>query len=257
MKLLNPLEAQKQTQQRNDGDKQRLVKLQELIAQKYRELAQAEESFDKALANQKTVWDKEEKEHKQNLAVSRAQTHELEERREKALIPLTFRESELNTRDSQLSLREKELTAKEADLTDKEVALVAKFDEVSERENNLVRASEAVSVREEGLVRQEEEIRNNSALLTKSFADSTAEVLRREGVLAAKVAQNEAKEAELSIRESELNEREIKVRTSEILLRNNPFTSPIYVQHNKVYKSGIDSLDSIGGDSVSGKHSRE
>ena len=67
LKLLTPTEAQGRSKKSLESEKHRLVEVQTLITQKYKELSQAEADFDAVLQRNRNQWAAEQQEHQNKV----------------------------------------------------------------------------------------------------------------------------------------------------------------------------------------------
>lgn len=208
MKLLSPVDAQNKAKKSLDAEKYRLVEVQTLITQKYKELGQAEDDFAFALKNQRAVWVEELARYDLRVFSLRNEVESLEERRRQALIPLTERAKMLDTKSSVLDAREEELDEKDADLEIEKAILVTRLDEVAERELQADKVARTLTLREEGVKAQAAQVGASSASLTVAIgqADALSRGKERELTL---------KEATLTGRQVHLEERERVVKVKE------------------------------------------
>lgn len=208
MKLLSPTEAVTQSKNRSEGEKQRIVKIQTLIAQKLRELSDAEKAFDTALKEQHDIWAKEETLFLRKKQELEADVQRLEERRIAALIPLENKARELDTKESSLVKLKTELEIKDSDLEETKRLLETRLDEVSERELKANDMSLLLERQKSDLEERAETVNKDSESLTKAFAESLSE-------LNLKKREIELSQAKLDGTRAHFEERERKVEEAE------------------------------------------
>lgn len=201
LKLLSPAVAAQQAKTKREADNSRVVEIQELIAKKLRDLADAEASFDDAMQRQRNQWAAEEQEHHNVILEKTREAEALEERRKAALVPLTVREDELENVASALALREQKADEREHELDNTSNLLQGRLDEVSEREQRVAQAEQRLSLQSEGIKQQADDVRRGSELLTVAVTKAQSEAVSRETDLT-------RREAALNSREAALEERE-------------------------------------------------
>lgn len=207
-KLLTPSQAQAQSKRATDAEKHRLVEVQTLITEKYKELSQAETDFAEALLKQQGIWSDYLGDFEKKRDKLKAEVEELEERRKQALIPLTEKAKMLDTKASALDTKEKELALKEDDLEVKSGLLTVKLDEVAERELQADAVAKTLTQREEGIQLQAGQVTRDQALLAIASTDLTNRVNESEHQIALKWASVNAREAQVEERERKAGLRE-------------------------------------------------
>ncbi len=208
LKLLSQSEASSKAKRNSDAEKHRLVEVQTLITEKYKELSQAEKDFADALLKQQGVWSTHLTAFEEKRDKLKAEVEELEERKRQVLIPLTEREKMLDTKHSALVTWEDKLTTKEGDLEAKSGLLTVKLDEVAEREIQADTIAKALSHKEAGIQLQSGQIKRDQALLSTASADLSNRVNEAERNITLKWAAVNAKEASLITRETKVAEAE-------------------------------------------------
>ena len=180
MKLLSPSEGIARSKARLEGEKQKAVRTQTLIAQKYREVAEAEKAFNDALLRQRAQWDKEQQDQIAIITPLREEVVALERRREEALIPLTTRALELDTIESQLKKRKETLDTFESNLIETEQELSQRLDEVADREVTAGQLAITLKLQKQDNDKRAIDIQEQSGILSASFANMTSELIQRE-----------------------------------------------------------------------------
>lgn len=208
LKLLSTTEASTKARKATEAEKHRLVEVQTLITQKYKELSQAETDFADALLKQQGVWADHLKTFEEKRDQLKKEVEELEERRRQALIPLTEREKMLDTKHSALVTWEESLATKEEDLEAKSGLLTVKLDEVAERELQADTMAKSLTKREEGIQLQAGQITRDQALLATASTDLTKRVNEAEHAITLKWAAVNAREQNLIERERKVQEAE-------------------------------------------------
>lgn len=208
MKLLSPADAQAKAKKTLDSEKHRLVEVQTLVTQKYKELGQIESDFADALKKQRNVWAAVEQEHENKKLGLIKEVEDLEERKRQALIPLTETAKMLDTKASALDAFNLELDEREDALREEGQLFTQRLDEVAERELQADKTAKNLALREDGVKAQAAQIATSSALLTGAIAQAAQDA-------SAKERANTLKEAELRAKEGNLQERERKVNEKE------------------------------------------
>lgn len=220
MKLLSPSEGREKARSNEVTLKNRITELQGLIVQKYKELAQAEADFNDTLTRQRKTWSEEEKVYTSKVFIIRGEIEALEERRRQALIPLTKRAEELDTKASALAEYEKILKQSDADIADKAEMLVKRLDEVAERELQADKVAKNLAVREDGVKAQAAQVATGSVLLTEAMTKASQESAARERELSLKEASVKAKETQITERERKVNEKEAGFANRELAIKD-------------------------------------
>lgn len=176
LRLLTPSQAQSQARKQSEVDTSRAVTVAEQVAQKYRELSQAERDFDESMQRQRTQWAIERQQQELVILELTKKVEVLEARKKEALVPLATRKKELDTRDTAITKREELLSLKEVDFEESRELLLRRLDEVSEREQRLNEISTSLSRKEEGIKQQTADIQKNSANLTKAIIEAQGQV---------------------------------------------------------------------------------
>lgn len=205
MKLLSPSEARAKAQRSEDAEKHRLVGIQALIAQKLKELADAEKAFDDATQRQRNQWATERQEHETHILSLRKTVEELEERKKQALLPLTEKAKELDTKASALDAREVELNLRAAGIDQDKELLERRLDEVAEREVQADKVAKSLEAQKKGIEGQASQVKISSAALTVAMEAASKEATERDRAL-------QLREAAAKTREFHLEERERKVQ---------------------------------------------
>lgn len=201
LNLLKPSDALTQAKNRKESDAARALEIQKLVAQKYRELAKAEEDFNVSLGRNKGIWEHEEEKHSKRLGALFKEIADLEERKKAALVPLTTRATELDTMSRALLAREATLRDEEVAFEDRKISFELRLDEISERELKAQERSESLFLREEGIRRQAADIKLNSERLTAAIVEASADSVGRVNAL-------DMRERGLTTKENNLKERE-------------------------------------------------
>lgn len=243
LRLLNPSEAVHKSKQRTEGEKQKSVKIDALVAQKHKELAEAEVNFDIALKRQHDTWAKEEKEHIEKVIHVTKEVEVLEERRKQALIPLEERAKELETHDRNLRERELALDLRETDLNDSAQVLADRLDEVSEREQKAFENAQSLLIQREDIDGRRKDLKANTDTFTRAFTKATGELTERELVvrreeIALKNRAVTLKEREDAVSEKEAGfvnrERSIQDKRETLDRAIAEFEKKGYVKHNQI-----------------------
>jgi chromosome segregation ATPase len=208
LRLLAPAEAVHKSKQRTEGEKQKAVKIDALVAQKHKELAEAESNFAIALKRQHEIWAKEEKEHQEKVTHVTHEVTILEERRNQALIPLEERGKELETKDRNLRERSVVLDLRETDLNESAQSLADRLDEVSEREQKAFESAQSLLIQREDIESRRNDLKANTDTFTRAFTKASGELTERELVV-------RREEIALKNRAVTLKEREDKVADKE------------------------------------------
>lgn len=226
--LFSPSEAKTSAQKQAEGDKRRILDIQKLLADKYKELETVEGYFNASMERQRKSWEEEKQKNELALAPLRKEVEELEERRIKALIPLVNKEEEWEAIVRALRKREDSAEKREVEARGLSEALVRKLDDVSEREIQVSKKERELSRRESGIKLQEQTTKIGSESLTRLIVETRSKIDSEEKSLAERIKKVSRDEEDLTEREKSLRSREIDVETKEILYRNYPFTSPIH-----------------------------
>lgn len=215
LKLLDPAVAQQKSKRTLDADKHRLIEVQTLITQKYKELGVAEASFADALKNQRTIWATEEERHRGIILSLGNEVEALEERKKQALIPLTKKAEDLDTKASALASYKADLDKYAAKLDEERQLLANRLDEVAERELQADSVAKTLKRREEGISLQAGQITRDSANLATVMASVGQQASDKEQVLNLKKAALTSREVVLAERERKVNEKEAGFATRE------------------------------------------
>lgn len=208
LKLLSQKDANSQAKRSLESEKYRLVEVQTLITDKYKELSQAERDFADVLEKQQGVWSKELADFETKRNILKKEVEELEQSKAQALIPLTEREKMLDTKASALATREQKVAQKEADLEEKSTLLTVKLDEVADRELQADKLAKTLTQREEGVRLQAGSVTRDQALLATASTELTKRINEAEHNITLKWAAVNAKEANLLTRERKVDEAE-------------------------------------------------
>lgn len=238
LKLLNPVAAATQAKNKRESDNARVVEIQELIAQKLRELATAEASYDDALQRQRNQWAAEQMEHQNKVLEKEQEVEALEERRKAALVPLTVREQEIENVANALALREQKAGEREHDLDEQSSALEERLDEVAERELRVADHEQSLQLQADGVKRQAQDVQRGSELLTVAVTRAQAEAVSRETDLTKREMALNAKENSLEERERIVQVKEDGFTTREVKIADDRATLERAIAESK-QKYGI------------------
>ena len=198
MKLL-PLQQLQDTKARElEREALRTKERNEAADRSLKRLAQSEADFQLMLAGQQARWAREQQDHQKLAAEMTKEVYELEERREKALIPVKIEEEK-----AQEALRKASETLKSALQREEEAeqlseALQDKLDAVGAREQDLLQKEKRAEVKEGALKIMEEQRQANAKTMTdqmQSFNVARAELFK----------DLERRNTELTLKERSLN----------------------------------------------------
>lgn len=224
LKLLDPSDARQRAQRSLDADKHRLVEIQDLIVQKHKELSQVEGDFTAALEKQRTQWVKELADFEEKHGVLKKQVEGLEDRKARALIPLTKLEEELHTKHRSLEDWEVQLHKKEADLADTSDTLATRLDEVAERELHVADREKAVLAKEKGIQAQADDVVVRSKQLSEAMHTATTQIADAEKVLVLREAAIKAKELRFEERVKDYDQKDKDLKKREAVLADRTAT---------------------------------
>lgn len=239
LKLLTPSQVVHTKQHKLEKDSARTLEVQTLIAQKYRELAQAEKDFDDAMQRNRNLWAAEEQKHENKVLVLRQEVKVLEERGAQARIPLTERKKELDTKASALDVREALITEKEKDVDEKTDLLQQKLDHVSDRDIALDERADTLLLEETGIVAQKKEMEEHAQNFSAWLVQQTASVQAALKAVHTREMAITTKELSVGEREKEVDQKEQSFMTREKALQDKYATLAQAVEEFKKKQNDI------------------
>jgi hypothetical protein len=171
LKLLKPPEARAAAEVRDQEDLRRADSIHDVTKQLLEARAKAERDFEKTLAEQRLQFDHEQEERRLKKANLLREVEDLEDKRERALIPIIERETKLHNDEEALRLREEKLDEREASLEDEGRVLMQRLDEVSDAESKAKDISQRLVSREKGVKAQEESVAAGAKQLSSALRD--------------------------------------------------------------------------------------
>lgn len=224
MKLLSPVETRTKRETQNTALSSRSAELDKTVVAKRKELLAMDEEFLRAIEKNRLERMREEAEWQQRNQVLRTETEGLENRRNRALVPLENREKEVETKEEALLQREKEVAKREGDMDFLKETLEHRLDEASERLETASKRSQKLDKREVGVKAQEAltTIRTEefNALLETTFIDFD----RQRTEIAEKQVENQGKETILSEKQARIDALEKDLVSRETLLLDRQLT---------------------------------
>lgn len=215
LKLLKPPEAKRAADERLHEDLRRADSVHEVTAKLLKELAAVERQFEETLATQRMRWEQEDNERISRANVLKREVEELEDRRERALIPIVKREEELHNAREALTVREASLDDREASVEESGRVLMSRLDEIAERENKVQVREELLTRKEKGIEAQSKSTAQAAQAVTKKMTDFETwrqeqlyDISKKEAVASGQMLVIAEKEKQLSAREQDIQNRE-------------------------------------------------
>lgn len=233
MKLLSPVETRTKRETQNIALSSRSADLDEVIVAKRKELLTMDEEFLRAIENNRLRQAEEEAAWQQRNQVLRTETEELENRRQRALVPLEAREKKIETDEEALLQREKEVAKREEEAAANLELLELRLDDASERLALASKRSRELDRRERGVVAQEAlttaRTEEFNVLLTKTLTDLDTE----RSTIAQKQSENQGVTVVLSEREARIDAKEKDLVSRETLLLDRRATLERAIEEQK------------------------
>lgn len=166
-RIFTPAEARSQNEKREAQDKDRAQRLADTTKEILKEKGEAERDFEESMARQRKeqeAWEEEVRIRKSNLL---GEITLLEQRKERALIPLTSREAIIKSAEDALRQRESEVEKREADVADSSRRLMAKLDAVYTREEDVKMGEKRLESRKRGIEAQAAQVMEGAKALNE------------------------------------------------------------------------------------------
>jgi len=195
--------------QSNEVDAQRkLINVNELLKNKQLELKRLELDFEYTLTEQQTNWQKELAEFSEKKNLLATQVKELEERRQKKLLPVEKKWEEVERLKRQVEKKEHNLQVKEEALEDRRGLLEEKLTQVAEREQEARKMSQMQVFAQQGIDSQKTMIRKQTEDLNKKMQEVMEDSIKQENILMRRESQILLKEKSIIDREKEVMNKE-------------------------------------------------
>lgn len=180
LKLLSPQEVKDNATQEIAKREIRNKSTTEAAQKVNMQLAKAEADFASALARHRKEWEEEESEHVKWVQEVSKEVKELEDRREKALIPISIEKEKVDNLFKEVHELFVQVKEKEAYVERTQELLEERLDEVGGRESDVARREADLSVKEDGIKAQQELTKAGSQRLLEQQADFAARVAERD-----------------------------------------------------------------------------
>jgi chromosome segregation ATPase len=201
LRLLRPSEALDAVQKRSDKEARRAIEVQDLITRKYKELADMEKAFEDSLERQRLAWEQEYDTHNKTAASLEGVVRVLEERHQKALVPLVTKREVLDTKERELAVFESTLTSKEAKVAELKEKLESRLDEIGERSLQLDTIATSLLAKEQGIQAQAAQVTRYSEEVSRATQLAHGELTSAQGELEKQRILLKTKEDNLTLRE--------------------------------------------------------
>lgn len=233
MKLLSPVETRSKRDVQNTALSSRSAELDESIVTKRKELLTMDEEFLRVIEENRLKKAEEETKWEQRNQVLRTETEELENRRQRALVPLENKERKIEADEEALLQRERKIAKREENAEFLQETLEQRLDEASERLELASKRSQELNKKEEGVKAQEAltNVRTEefNSLLVKTLADFDQQ--RTE--IAQGQRENEGREVALSEKETRIDAKEKDLVSRETLLLDRHATLERAIEEHK------------------------
>lgn len=192
--VFTPAQSRTVAEQLRSKDSDRAKQLLEATEEILRAKTEAEQSFEETMQRQQKEGEEWFTEHVGKKNELKREVEELEERRKKALSPLTLKKKDLDLRDESLLARELGIQNKEVELQEESRILMRRSDEVSSRELDLDERGRRIKRTEEGARLQARQTAENAKSLNRRMAEFQVHMEQNEQGLAYRKSKQDARE---------------------------------------------------------------
>lgn len=220
MKLFSPSEAKTLNNAQIERDKARIRSTKDELGSYSLKLADAEASFNAALARHRERWAKEEEEYAIRKDTMEKEALLLEKRKAQALIPIAEIEEKAHTILTEAERKLSSVLQQETEIEELKESLFQTIDEYSEKESSLEKEHGLLERRKKAVQEEEAMISLNRKNLSESIITFNAYVQGEQGAIAREKTSIFLRERSLESRNDMLAKREKRLEADTIRLND-------------------------------------
>lgn len=220
MKLFSPSEARELNTAQNNRDRIRTTELQQELTRKQILLADAEASFNSALARQRDIWALEEKNYADRYFSMELEVKNLEKRKEESLIPIAEMEEKVHTLLNEAESRLSEVNQKETEVEEIKIELMKRLDDISEKEISLKDEELALIKRKYAIKQEEGALSANRHSLSESIIKFNLYIQEQQDIVSREKTDLLLRERSIEARNRLLDKREKRLEADIIRLND-------------------------------------